>query len=469
MTGGVFLSYSSRDRALLDNLLSALRRADENVWFDEKLGGGDVWWQKILERIRDCDVFLIALTNNSLQSKPCLAELRYAQALQKPVLPVQIGPVQSMRVTPVATVEAIDFQKPSADSGIRLITALQRARQRNAPLPSPLPEEPPVPFAYLMRLAGTVTTATELSPAQQTGLLAELVEVVAQDGDDTTTHADIAQLLTTLRDRPDATEETRTESEHLLAELGRPDTTARPPHPAGAKKRRTSQKWIIAAAAAIGVITAAVIAVSVTLDRPAPTAAVPLVASDQLESLLLSATEVAAVMGATDMRGDPASDEMFTYPTQLSDPDCLGADYAAAEPVYNGSGWSAVSSQILTANSPTNPGDVQFWVSQAAVSFPTDGQARRFLDTSAGRWKECAGRVVKETADSGPSAYVFGEPNRTTDTLSQVSFREGGKGAGCQHTLTVYSNSVLEVVACGPRIKDEAARIVGKMVDNARS
>ena len=42
MTPGVFLSYSTRDRADLENLLSALRRADVEVWFDEELGGGEV-------------------------------------------------------------------------------------------------------------------------------------------------------------------------------------------------------------------------------------------------------------------------------------------------------------------------------------------------------------------------------------------------------------------------------------------
>ena len=66
---GVFLSYSSRDRGQLDDLLSALRRADEDVWFDEELGGGEQWWQQILERIRGCDVFLFALSDNSLESQ----------------------------------------------------------------------------------------------------------------------------------------------------------------------------------------------------------------------------------------------------------------------------------------------------------------------------------------------------------------------------------------------------------------
>lgn len=168
-----FLSYSSRDRARLDDLLSAMRRAHEEVWFDEDLGGGQEWWKMILDHIRGCEVFIFALSNNSLESQPCLAELRYAQDLGKPILPLQIGPVESMRVTPLAAVEVVDFQHPSLESGVRLIAAVRDGRERAGPLPSPLPHEPPVPFAHLIRLASTLTDAT-LDPQQQANLLVEL-------------------------------------------------------------------------------------------------------------------------------------------------------------------------------------------------------------------------------------------------------------------------------------------------------
>ena len=49
--------------------MSALRRAHADVWFDEELGGGDAWWQMILERIRGCDVFVFAMTDDSLKSR----------------------------------------------------------------------------------------------------------------------------------------------------------------------------------------------------------------------------------------------------------------------------------------------------------------------------------------------------------------------------------------------------------------
>jgi hypothetical protein len=45
-------------------------RAPVQVWLDEELGGGAAWWTAIRKEIRKCTVFLFALSNNSLNSKP---------------------------------------------------------------------------------------------------------------------------------------------------------------------------------------------------------------------------------------------------------------------------------------------------------------------------------------------------------------------------------------------------------------
>src|SRR6516225_12302746 len=115
----LFISYSSQDRQTVDALLAALRRGQQQVWFDQELGGGDAWWARICEQIRSCDVFIVALSNNWLQSKPCQSELRYAQALSRPILPVQIGEIDSVRVNPLAAFQMIDAQNRSVDAGIQ--------------------------------------------------------------------------------------------------------------------------------------------------------------------------------------------------------------------------------------------------------------------------------------------------------------------------------------------------------------
>jgi hypothetical protein len=99
---------------------------------------------------------------------------------------------------------------------------------QHPPLPSPLPEEPPVPFAYVMRLSSTLAEQ-ELDPRQQTHLLAELKSGLDEDGDDPTARGDIARLLRMLRDRHDVTYRTRTEIDALLASIDSKSSSPQPP------------------------------------------------------------------------------------------------------------------------------------------------------------------------------------------------------------------------------------------------
>lgn len=199
---GVFISYSTKDTAALTNLLSALRRAHEQFWIDENLRGGELWWGEILEEIRACDVFVFAMSDNSLNSKPCLAELNYAIAVNRPVLPVIVGPIASMRANPLADMQAVDYQNPDHHSGVALIGAFYEARSRRAPLPAVLPEDPPVPFGYLMRVQRGLAQP-RLSTEAQSELITELRTGFDEDGHDAGARRDIARLLVKLRDRQD--------------------------------------------------------------------------------------------------------------------------------------------------------------------------------------------------------------------------------------------------------------------------
>ena len=214
---GVFVSYSSRDKDAVTRLTQDLQDADEQVWLDQRLAGGDAWWRAILEQIRCCDVFIFALSQNSIQSKPCQAELHYAQDLGLPILPVQVGHVDSMQLNPLATVQTVDYRTSTSTVGMRLLTALNRARAQRQPLPSPLPDEPPVPFEYLIRLYTTISGTDQLSPSDQAALVAQLQFGLREDGDHDAARNDIVMLLTKLRDREDVTYRTRTDVDAILA------------------------------------------------------------------------------------------------------------------------------------------------------------------------------------------------------------------------------------------------------------
>jgi serine/threonine kinase PknH len=218
---GIFISYSSQDRSSIDDLLVALHKTKKPVWFDEELAGGEAWWRVILDKIRTCEVFLVAVSNHSLDSKPCQAELAYAQALHRPILPIQIGPIDSMRANPLAAVQLIDYRTPTVESGIQLVTAVHDLWEKRPPLPSPLPEEPPVPFEYLLRLARALEDS-DLSAQQQTQLLSELKSALEEDGQDPVVRRDITRLLVILRNRNDVSWKTRTDVDKLLTSINEP-------------------------------------------------------------------------------------------------------------------------------------------------------------------------------------------------------------------------------------------------------
>jgi len=215
----VFVSYSSRDRDAVKNLTEGLQAAGEQVWMDQRLAGGEAWWRAILEQIRGCDVFIVALSQNSMESRPCQAELQYAQALDLPILPIQVGGVDSMQLNPLAAVQAIDYRHPTPDTAMRLVAALYQERARRQPLPEPLPDEPAVPFEYLIRLYTIIAGPDQLSPRDQAALVAQLQVGLREDGQHEAARKDIVMLLGKLRDREDVTWRTRTDVDAILASI----------------------------------------------------------------------------------------------------------------------------------------------------------------------------------------------------------------------------------------------------------
>ena len=200
----VFVSYSSHDDVAVRSLVADLERARQQVWLDQDLGGGDAWWAEILEQIRACTVFVFALSNNSLYSTPCRAELDYAKALRLPILPVQIGEVGSYRTDPIFSMQFVDYRDTTKSSIIDLVSALHERGTRRVELPDPLPEPPPIPYEYLQRLGASIHGSAELSPAAQAAMSLEL-RTALQYEQDNSVRDDIRALLRALRGRHDIT------------------------------------------------------------------------------------------------------------------------------------------------------------------------------------------------------------------------------------------------------------------------
>ena len=213
----LFLSFSRMDAAQVEELIRDLEHAHLSVWRGDALRGGDRRWQGILEHIRQSDLLIFALSDNSLRSKPCLSELSYARALGVPVLPVQVGSVEELRTTPFPDVQVIDYRQRTVPHGVRLIAAVQGSAARRRPQPDRLPDPPPVPFEYLL-LLGSAISAAQLTPGEQADLIRQVREGLETEEDESA-REDARDLLTALRRRSDMTFTNAQDVDRLLADL----------------------------------------------------------------------------------------------------------------------------------------------------------------------------------------------------------------------------------------------------------
>ena len=210
----VFVSYARRDAEMADLLRQDIERAKHQVWMDRELTGGQEWWETILLQIRECSLFVFALSPESLRSKACTAELHYALALGRPLLPVMVRDTSVQLAPPeIGNAQIVDYRQRTADTAFALVNALVAAPPP-PPLPNPLPPPPLVPMSYMNTYREQVE-AESLSFHDQTALYLELRGHL-QDADG----RDIAVgLLRQLRQRRDIVESVGRDIDMLLADL----------------------------------------------------------------------------------------------------------------------------------------------------------------------------------------------------------------------------------------------------------
>ena len=91
----IFISYSSQDREIADQLTQLLVSAGLSVWIDRQgIIGAEKWATEIVEGIRNCNTFIILLSSHSVESENVLRELSLASEKRKRVLPVDIEQVE---------------------------------------------------------------------------------------------------------------------------------------------------------------------------------------------------------------------------------------------------------------------------------------------------------------------------------------------------------------------------------------
>jgi serine/threonine kinase PknH len=114
------------------------------------------------------------------------------------------------------------------------------------------------------------------------------------------------------------------------------------------------------------------------------------------------------------------------------------------------------SSQDRSANPPKR-------VFAGAVEFPSAESAHAFVRTSAGSWKACAGQTVTVADGKQTTPWTFSELNGAPPRIMQRRTRAVPNGRVCQRVLSAVSRVVIDVVACGTSITNEAGQVADQM------
>ncbi|WP_261864277.1 sensor domain-containing protein, partial [Mycobacterium marinum] len=225
---------------------------------------------------------------------------------------------------------------------------------------------------------------------------------------------------------------------------------------------RGRNPWpIVAAVAIVLVLIVGGIGVWMITQPPKPSPPPKPIAEDRLSSLLLSPAEVNSVMGASNIQPGKPITSMDASPVTLSLPECQGALYTSQDPVYSGTGYTAISG--LVASEPGDNND--HWVNQAVVSFPSAAKASSFVETTAGKWKNCAGKTVTVTNKSKTYRWTFAQVVGSPPRITMLETQEGAEGWECQRAMSVANNVIVDINSCGYHITDQGGALADKIVD----
>ena len=87
----IFVSYAHKDSEIVLPIIASLQKK-YNVWFDEGLHYGKEWDEEIIEKLKNCSMFIFMVTNASLCSQNCKDELEFAREKNKTFVNIYIQP-----------------------------------------------------------------------------------------------------------------------------------------------------------------------------------------------------------------------------------------------------------------------------------------------------------------------------------------------------------------------------------------
>jgi serine/threonine kinase PknH len=217
----VFLSYAREDKEIAAQLYEELVELRGDVFMDHEIKGGQDWWDTICDSIEQTSLFVLVVSDASLESEACQSELAYARATERPVLPVAVNElrVDDLPIE-IKRLHVLEYDPASKDSYKQIVKAVTAAGTA-PPLPDPLPERPAMPESYADRHRRTLA-APHLTLDEQVSLFA----VLRSHTSDPRRRAEALALVKELRDRRDIAVGVAADIDAFLADLPAPTGTA---------------------------------------------------------------------------------------------------------------------------------------------------------------------------------------------------------------------------------------------------
>lgn len=118
----VFVSYSSKDKAIADAVVSSLEKNNIRCWYAPRdVKPGEDWGESITNAIEQCEIFLLIFSGNANKSQHVLDEILYAIGEQRTILPFRIenlDPTGSMKLH-LSSRHWLDAYDPSWEAYIK--------------------------------------------------------------------------------------------------------------------------------------------------------------------------------------------------------------------------------------------------------------------------------------------------------------------------------------------------------------
>jgi tetratricopeptide (TPR) repeat protein len=166
----LFISYARENKPDVEALVRDLDALGYQTWVDSSLQGGQTWWEEILRRIGNCDVFVAIVSGHTMNSVACKRELEWALALNKPVLPLAVERLPDALPRTLSMRQIVNYSRAGREAAFALAGALGTLPAAPPP-PEQLPEPPPAPLSYLSDLVEQVGQAEPLTQQQQRQIL----------------------------------------------------------------------------------------------------------------------------------------------------------------------------------------------------------------------------------------------------------------------------------------------------------